>query len=149
MASADKGKKQSAGSLLPGEQQPEELPQSFSIGTKRAYDRGYEYPYKKQKIDMETVYVCNKGSDNAQDNEVLVLRRKSDCWIAYDSLVTDNELECRRQVFRSFDDKITKEGVHKWQMNKSLNNKGREVHEPDWFGELRCFTKVPKKESSE
>ena len=147
MASADEGEQQSAGSLLPGEQQPGDLPQSFSIGTKRAYAGGYEYPYKKQKIDMETVYVCTKGSDNARENEVLVLRRESDAWIAYDSSVTGNELTCRQKVFRSRDAKITKQGYHEWEMNKSAN-KGRQVHDPDWFGHLWCLTKVPKTESS-
>ena len=79
MASAGKGKKQSAESLLPSEKQPEELPESFSIGTERAYERGYAYPYKRQKIKEETVYVCDKGSDNAQPGEVLVLRREKNC----------------------------------------------------------------------
>ena len=59
---------------------------------------------------METVYVCTKGSDNARENEVLVLRRESDAWIAYDSSVTGNELTCRQKVFRSRDAKTTKEG---------------------------------------
>ena len=87
---------------------------------------------------METVYVCNKGSDSARDNEVLVLRRESDAWIAYDSSVTDNELTCRQEVFRSRDADITKEGEHTWQMNKSRIT----GDEPIWFGALNCRTKV-------
>ena len=128
MASADKGEKE-----------PEEFPESFSIGTKRAYERGYEYPYKRQKIKEETVYVCDKGSDNAQPGEVLVLRREKKEWIAYDSSVSDNELTCRQQVFRSRDADITKEGEHTWQMNKSRIT----GDEPIWFGALNCRTKVP------
>ena len=133
-----KAKKQSAESLLPSEKQPEEWPESFSIGTETAYERGYAYPYKRQKIKEETVYVCDKGSDNAQHGEVLVLRREKEEWIAYDSLVSENELTCRQQVFRSRDADITKEGEHTWQMNKSRIT----GDEPIWFGALNCRTKV-------
>ena len=141
MAKADEGEEQPAGSPLPGEEQPGDLPQSFSIGTKRAYANGYAFPYKKHKIDKETVYVCTKGSDDAQENEVLVLRRDENAWIAYDSSVNGNELRCRQKVFRSRDAQITEQGNHELQMNK-FANKGPQVHEPEWFGSLSCFTKV-------
>ena len=89
MANADEDEEQPAGGLLPGEErdeeQPREMPEFFSIGTEKAYQRGYEYPYRKQHIDMETVYVCNRGSDTARDGEFLVLRQEPDGWVAYDS----------------------------------------------------------------
>ena len=147
MASADEGEQQPSRSLLPGEEQPGEMPESFCIGTKRAYARGYEYPYKKQKIDMETVYVCTKGSDNARENEVLVLRREEDGWIAYDSSITGNVLRCRQGAFRSRDENIAKQGYHQWEMNRSAN-KRQEVDDPDWFGNLWCLTNVTETESS-
>ena len=143
MASADEGENESAGSLLPGEQQPGDLPQSFCIGTKRAYAKGYEYPYKKKKIGKETVYVCTKGSDDAREYEVLVLRRESDGWTAYDSSVTGSDLTCRQKVFRSDDANIYKEGDHELQMNRSAN-KREQVDEPEWFGSLWCLTTVAK-----
>ena len=138
MASADEGEEQSAGSLLPGEQQPGDLPQSFCIGTKRAYARGYEYPYKKQKIDMETVYVCNKRSDSGRDNEFLVLRRESETWIAYNSSRTGNLLTCRNGTFRSKDD-VTKAGYHVWEINKYAT-KAQEVDDAVWRGDTWCLT---------
>ena len=105
----------------------EKMPEAFSIGTRTAYDKGYAYLYKKQNIDNETVFVCTKGSDYAEGNEVLVLRCESGVWIAYDSSVTGNELICRQQVFRSHDGDITKAGMHEWQMNTNANKGGRSM----------------------
>ena len=144
MASADEGEEQPAGSLLRGEEQPREMPESFSIGTDHAYQRGYEYPYRKENIDMETVYVCNKGSDSARDNEFLVLRRESDAWIAYNSSRTGNLLTCRNGTFRSKHD-ITEAGYHLCEMNKSAT-KWQEIDEPAWGDDIWCLTKVTKTE---
>ena len=141
MAKAHEADEQPAGSLVPREQQPQELPERFTIGTKRAYRKGYEYSNKKQRIGEETVYLCTTGSEYSCKDEVLVLRREKNAWIAYDSSVTGNELTCRQKVFRSRDAKITKQGYHEWEMNKSAN-KGPQVHEPEWFGSLWCITKV-------
>ena len=150
MANADEDEEQPAGGLLPGEEpdeeQPREMPESFSIGTIKAYQRGYEYPYRKQNIDMETVYVCNKGSDSARHNEFLVLRREPDAWIAYNSSRTGNKLTMRQGAFRCTDD-ITKAGYHSWQMNKSAT-RDQEIDDPVWSGEIWCFTHLPKTESS-
>ena len=143
MASVDEGGEQSAEGLLPGEQLPEDLPESFSIGTKRAYAQGYEYPYKKTKIGEETFYVCKKGSDAAQKGEALVLRRDADGWTAYDSSVTGSDLTCRQKVFRSDDPYIYKEGEHVWQMNKSVSTTDN-VDEPEWFGSLWRRTTMAK-----
>ena len=116
------------GAMASADEGEEKMPEAFSVGTRRAYAKGYAYPYNKQKIDMETVYVCNKGSDSARDNEFLVLRRESDAWIAYNSSRTGNLLTCRNGTFRSKDD-ITKAGYHLWEMNKSAT-KGQEIDDP-------------------
>ena len=89
MANADGDEEEPAGGLLPGEEpdeeepdeeQPKEMPEYFSIGTDRAYERGYEYPYRKQIINMETVYVCSRRSDSARDDEFLLLVHRPDAW---------------------------------------------------------------------
>ena len=91
---------------------PEDVPEFFSIGTEKAYARGYDYKYKKDNIAGETVYVCDRGSDAAKKGERLVLRRDPDGWTAYDSSVTGSALTCRQKVFRSDDAYIYKEGEH-------------------------------------
>ena len=146
MASADGGEQQAAGSLLPGGEQPGEMPESFCIGTDRAYQRGYAYPYKKQHIDMETVYVCNRGSDTARDGEFLVLRQEPDAWVAYNSSLVGNKLRMRQGAFRCTDD-ITKAGYHSWQMNKTATAE-QEFDDPVWSDFMWCRTEVPKTESS-
>ena len=57
MASADEGEEDPAGSALPGEEQRREMPDSMTIGTKRAYDYKYAFSYKRQTINNETFYV--------------------------------------------------------------------------------------------
>ena len=52
------------------------MPEHLTIGTKKAFESDYAYPYKKKQIGSEEVYVCKKGSDYARPDEVLVLRRE-------------------------------------------------------------------------
>ena len=120
------------------------MPQGFRIGTKSAFDKGYEYAYQKKEIISETVYVCTKGSDWARADEVLVLRRESETWTAFDSALTGNgtTLTCRQGVFRCKTSDITKPGYHEWEMNKAANSSD-EVLEDDWQGALWCETRVP------
>ena len=54
----------------PGQQMPADL----TIGTKKAFDNNYAFPYKKAKIGSETIYVCSKGSQWARTGEILVLQ---------------------------------------------------------------------------
>ena len=50
------------------------MPEHLTIGTQKAFDNNYAFPYKKLQIGSETIYVCTKGSQRARAGEVLVLR---------------------------------------------------------------------------
>ena len=125
------------------DRQSEDMPEFFSIGTKNAYDGGYEYKYHIDTIAGQTVYVCEKGSEKSIRDEVLVLYQDADGWTAYDSSRTGEALTCRQKVFRSNDPFIYKEGEHVWQMNKSVSTTDN-VDEPEWFGSLCCRTSFAK-----
>ena len=72
MAGADEGQQKPGGSQqVPGGGQ--EMPEHLTIGTKKAFERNYAFPYEKTQIGLETIYVCTKGSQWARTNEVLVL----------------------------------------------------------------------------
>ena len=121
------------------------MPEHLTIGTKTAFKKGYAFPYKKKEIASETVYVCNKGSDNAKKDEVLVLRCEDDIWTAYDSAVKKTHkkrLTCRQPVFRCLHTDITRAGWHVWEMNHATSTNG-EGDEPDWKGALQAETRVP------
>ena len=65
-----------------GQQEVAEVkwPERFTIGTKKAFEKNYPFPYVKKQIGSETIYVCTKGSEWARRNEVLVLRCQSGTW---------------------------------------------------------------------
>ena len=130
----------------PDEDQAKEMPECFSIGTKRAYEKGNEYSYRKQIINMETVYVCSRRSDSARDNEFLLLVRRPDAWVAYDAKRVGNKLTMRQSTFRSTRN-ITKAGYHAWQINKTATQE-QEFDDPDWSDDMWCITHVPNTESS-
>ena len=49
------------------------MPEHLTIGTKKAFENNYAFPYEKTQIGSETIYVCTKGSQWARTGEVLVL----------------------------------------------------------------------------
>ena len=120
------------------------MPEHLTIGTKKAFKNGYAFPYEKKKIGSETVYVCNKGSEWARSDEVLVLRCEGGTWTAYDSAVSadGSTLQCRQPIIRCLATDITQPGMHKWQGNVAAdyNEAGRSV---DWQGTLWAETRVP------
>ena len=135
-SSADGGQQVSGG----GQQMLEHL----IIGTKKAFDNNYPFPYQKKQIGAEIIYVCTKGSQWARTGEVLVLRCENETWTAFDSAVSadGSTLQCRQPVFRCLATDITQRGWHKWETNyaASPNDAGLEV---DWQGELWAETRVP------
>ena len=78
------------------------MPERLTIGTKKAFEKNYPFPYEKTQIGSETIYVCTKGSEWARTNEVLVLRCVTGTWTAFDSAVSADglTLQCRQPVFR-------------------------------------------------
>ena len=120
------------------------MPERLTIGTKKAFEKNYAFPYEKKQIGSETIYVCNKGSDWARSNEVLVLRRENGTWTAFDGAVNADglTLQCRQAVFRCPATDITQPGWHKWQTNNaaSPNDAGLAA---DWQGALWAETRVP------
>ena len=127
-----------------------ELPDRFAIGTKKAFENNYAFPYEKTQIGLETIYVCTKGSQWARTSEVLVLRCETNqdgsprTWTAFDSAVSadGSTLQCRQPVFRCVATDITQPGWHKWETNyaANANDAGFRV---EWRGELWAETRVP------
>ena len=122
-----------------------ELPDTLSIGTRKAFARDNAYPYAKEQIGSEIIYICNKGSEWARPHEVLVLRHENGAWTAYDTYISSDkkkELNCRQAVFRCQSSDITQRGWHSWQINYNANPDG--TGSPvDWQGELLAETRVP------
>ena len=110
MASADGGqqepvsKRARGGSIVAVPDSPQvsggaqQMPERLTIGTKKAFGKNYPFVYEKKEIGSETIYVCNKGSDWALSNEVLVLRRENGTWTAFDGAVNadGSTLQCRQ-----------------------------------------------------
>ena len=144
MASADGGQQEGGGSQLAvPDDEGDLMPQRFSIGTPKAFDNKEAYSYEKKQLESETIYVCDKSSRYARENEVLVLRRKNNIWTAFDCLLSgDGKIRHQRQpVFRSHDgDDITLQGWHKWQMNDAASV-GNDGSEEEWGGLLRAETR--------
>ena len=150
MACSDEGRGEPGRSQLAvpdGPQVPgrgQEMPEHFRIGTKKAFEENYAFPYEKRQIGSETIYVCTKGSEWARTNEVLVLRRVTGIWTAFDSDVSadGSTLQCRQPVFRCLATDITQPGWHNWQTNHaaSPNDGGLAVQ---WDGALWAETRVP------
>ena len=88
------------------------MPEHLIIGTQKAFEKNYAFPYEKKQIGSETIYVCNKGSDWARSNEVLVLRCENGTWTAFDSALNADglTLQCRQPVFRCPATDITQPG---------------------------------------
>ena len=130
-----------------GEQVPgggQQMPERLTIGTKKAFEKNYAFPYEKKQIGSETIYVCNKGSDWARRNEVLHLRFHQGIWTAFDGDVSDDgsALYCRQAVFRCVATDITQPGWYTWEINDvaSPDSAGLGV---DWQGALLAETRVP------
>ena len=125
MATADGGHQEPGGSQLavpdgpqvPGKSQ--QMPEHLTIGTQKAFENNYAFPYQKTQIGSETIYVCTKGSEWARTSEVLVLRcvttqdNSPGTWAAFDSAVSANgsTLQCRQPVFRCLATDITQPGI--------------------------------------
>ena len=114
-----------------------DMPEHLTIGTQKAFEKNYAFPYEKKQIASETVYVCTKRF------YVLVLRCEKDIWTAYDSAVSadGSTLQCRQPVFRCLDTDMTQAGWHEWQINYAAkaNDDGLA---PNWQGALRAETRV-------
>ena len=94
----DGGQEELSGSQLAvpdGPQVPgggQQMPEHLTIGTKKAFEKNYPFPYEKTQIGSETIYVCTKGSQWARTSEVLVLRCVTGTWTAFDSAVSADGL---------------------------------------------------------
>ena len=156
MANAEGGHQEPIGSQLTVPDGPEvpgkfqQMPEHLTIGTKKAFEKNYAFPYEKTQIGSETIYVCTKGSQWARTSEVLVLRcvttqdDSPGTWTAFDSAVSANgsTLQCRQPVFRCLATDITQPGWHEWEINYAANpnDAGLSV---DWQGALWAETRVP------
>ena len=120
------------------------MPEHITIGTKKASDNNYAFPYKKTQIGSEVIYVCTKGSKWARGREVLVLRCVNGDWTAFGSAGSANgtTLQCRQAVFRCLATDTTQPGWRCWETNDDANSTdaGLVVY---WQGELWAQTQVP------
>ena len=129
------------------------MPEHLIIGTKNdlfpyLFAKNDPFPYQKRQIGLETIYVCNKGSQWARPGEVLVLRCVTEqdgspgTWTAFDSDVSvdGSTLQCRQPVFRCLATDITQEGWHKWEFNDDArpDDAGLSVN---WQGEVWAETR--------
>ena len=121
-----------------------ELPETLSIGTRTAFARDNAYPYAKEQIGSDIIYICNKGSEWARPHEVLVLRCENGTWTAYDTDVSPDRtaFKCRQAVFRCQGRDITQWGWHTWQINHNASPDGT-GSSVDWQGELDAETRMP------
>ena len=128
----------------------QQMPEQFTIGTKKAFENNQPYTYKRAQIGSETIYVCTQGSDGARKDEGLVLRCEtnhdgsSGTWTAFDSSVNKNgtRLQCRQPVFRCLATDITQPGWHEWQTNWAANVTDPGSSSEEWQGGLWAETRV-------
>ena len=123
----------------------QELPESFTIGTPKAFRDGNAYKYKKCMINKETIYVCNKGSRwrrNKEEN--LVLMCEDGDWTAYDTDVSFDwsTLRCRQPVFRCLETDITRPGKYYWETNHKATQQDAGL-ETNWQGGPLAETEWP------
>ena len=124
----------------------EKYPDRIAIGTQKRFDNNTPYIYNKVTINGEPMYVCERGSDWARGNELLILRLRttedgSTEWVAYDSSVDEHRVIMRQAVFRCNNDNILTEGPHVWQKNGAASKTG-EAPIQEWEGRLWCETRV-------
>ena len=100
------------------EEQAREMPQEFLVGTPQAWEHGYQNLYRKQEINGETVFFCNKKSSSGRETEFVLMRRESGVWIAYNCSLTGNALTLRNAIFRCKCD-ITAVGSHVCEINET------------------------------
>ena len=123
-----------------------QMPDTFRIGTKKAFENKYSFLYTKKQVGSEILYICTKGSEWARTHEQLVLRydAASAAWTAFDSDVNNDgtTLQCRQAVFRCKKGDITQPGWYEWETNWNATNNDDGL-ETKWQGELWAETKVP------
>ena len=123
-----------------------QMPDTFRIGTKKAFDNNNSFLYTKKQVGPEILYICTKGSEWRRTHEQLVLRydAASAVWTAFDSDVNNNgtTLQCRQAVFRCKKGDITQPGWYEWETNWNATNNGDGL-DTKWQGELWAETKVP------
>ena len=112
----------------------------IAIGTRKAYENHYEFNYIAEKYEGEDVYVCSKGSEWARKNEMLLLKREGNYWIAWDGVRAVGGGFCYRQpVFRTQTHAI-QAGTHTWETNQNATDAIDRIT-AHWFGSLVCQTR--------
>ena len=101
--------------------------------------------YERKEIGAETIYVCNKGSDWARSNEVLVLRCWHGTWTAFDGCLNadGSTFLCRQPVYRCNGKDITKPGWYQWQTNVTADATNQAGLDVQWHGLLWAETRLP------
>ena len=123
-----------------------ELPVTLSIGTRRAFDGGYQYTYRfVQEIQL---YVCDQRTTTGVDGEVMAISISSDddgntWYVASEGQLSGSgdgqRFHGRQMVFRTRD-QFWEAGEHEWQMN--ANSSATNTDDSAWGKSMSAVTQV-------
>ena len=116
-------------------------PEALVIGTAKAFQKGYEYHYRKGRVGEEYMYQCAKGSDYSMAGEVLYIVCEGEYYVAHDGWTNhENRLTLRQPVFRTRDD-FYMVGTHHWEINHAAHASSVRAT-PDWRGHMATETRL-------
>ena len=125
---------------------PMHLPVALSIGTKNAFDGGYEYHYRY--LDDINAYVCDHQTTSKVDGEVMAIQLGYEAgttwYIASEGVMVDGQTFAARQfVFRT-NERFWEPGRHEWQLNANSSSTNRDKTMFAWGDATFAFTEVPE-----
>ena len=123
---------------------PLQLPTAFSIGTRRAFEQGYEYKYTWK--DALGGYVCDHQTTTKVDGEVMAIQLGYEAgttwYIASEGVMVDGQAFAARQhVFRT-SERFWEPGKHQWQLNARSSSTNR--NNSSWDNNMVAYTEVPE-----
>ena len=120
----------------------EAAPEALSIGTAKAFQKGYDYRDVKIRMGEEFALKCTEGSEYAKAGESLLIVREGSYYVAHDGYVNDEQRVVLRQpVFRTRDAFYTS-GVHSSQLDYAAKPSG-DSPAPEWRGTMAAETRLP------
>lgn len=118
------------------------LPAAFSIGTDRAFERGYEFKYAWNSAIH--AFVCEHQTTTKVPTEVMVIKptpRDADgaVWfVAWEGTLSSETFVARQGVFRT-QERFWEAGNHAWERNSSSSPTN---NENNWGGSMNAETLV-------
>ena len=123
---------------------PMQLPMVLSIGTKKAFEGGYQYHYRFR--DDISAYVCDHQTTTNVDGEVMAIQLGYEAgttwYIASEGVMVDGQgFAARQHVFRT-SELFWEPGKHQWQLNARSSSTNR--NNSSWDNNMDAFTEVPE-----